>query len=85
MSSEWSKPDDIYKNRDQMLERILNNSEFNKELLKELKEEVKVHIVSDEAQFTKIREKQAGTDVRMAYYAGGLAVIGILLKLLFKV
>ena len=85
--SEWSKSnqDDVYKNRDQMLQKILDNSESQRELLAEFKKEFKEHLTLDSQQFDSIKQKQSGTDVKMAYYAGGLAVIGIILKLLFKV
>lgn len=40
------------------------------------------HLVNDQESFEKMAIKQGGTDVKMAFYAGGLAILVIVLKAL---
>lgn len=43
------------------------------------------HVLSDKDEFKTIKDGQSNIKVSMAYYAGGLVVFGIVLKILFKI
>lgn len=43
------------------------------------------HLVEDNHTNKEISEKISNTDIKMAFYAGGLAVIALILKFVFKV
>lgn len=81
--------DEIYKNRDLILQRILDISEDNKKDLVELKGEFKIHANEDKAEFKDLRQKGFNTDIKIATYAGGVTVMAFIIpfamKYIFKI